>query len=129
MEVPTRVDVNRIPVGQTCERRRQIGFRRHRGAIDQDWDHRYVPLESGFDLDPENIVWVIDPPVSFGRSSPPGSHHDKDQVALADRRADVFPEVDTERNVIDIHENVGTEARAHTIVDPPRNADRILAPV
>ena len=36
---------------------------------------------------------------------PTRSDHGEDQVALADRRVDVFPEVFAERNRIDVHED------------------------
>jgi hypothetical protein len=130
VEVTTLVHIDRVPIGQSGERRRQVGFGRHCGAIDQDRDHGYVALESGFDLDPDKVPRVVDTPVSVGPPGPVLSDHDEDEVALTDSRVDVFTEVDTEGDVINVpKDGVGTEVGMKTIVDSPGNAYRIITPV
>jgi len=68
--------------------------------------------------------------MSAGFPGPLRSDHGEEHVALADSRVEVYPEVYTERYVIDVHEDgVVAEVSAKTVVDPPGNAGRILAPV
>ncbi len=68
--------------------------------------------------------------MSAGFPGPLRSDHGEDHVALADCRIDVFAEVFTERNGIDVHEDgIAAEVSTKTVVDPSGNADRVLAPI
>ena len=58
------------------------------------------------------------------------SDHGEDAIALAYLRFDMFPEVLTERDGIDVHEDgIVTEVCTQTIIDPPGNPGRILPPI
>jgi len=45
VEVPSLIDIDRVAICQPGERRRQVGFRRHPGMIDQYRNHGNIPLE------------------------------------------------------------------------------------
>ena len=42
VEVSALINIDRVAIGQPGKRLRQFRFGRHRGAIDQDWDHWYL---------------------------------------------------------------------------------------
>jgi len=91
--------------------------------IDQNRDHRQIPIECRFQLDPDKVPRVVEPSVSVVFPSPFCSDHGEHDVALTDSRIDVFPKVFTERYGIYVKEDgIVAEVRTKTVVDPPDTA-------
>jgi len=75
MEVPPCVHVDRVAKSQPSERSGQVRLARHLGMIDQDRDHGEVPFQRGFDLDPNEVSGIVDPPGNAGFPRPVASDH------------------------------------------------------
>jgi hypothetical protein len=86
---------------------RQLISARHFCAINQNRDDQNRPTESGSNVDPYEVVWVIKSRcILRHRSEPARSDHYKQDFALLDLTVKMLDKVDTERDVVDVFENV-----------------------
>ena len=105
----------------------------HRRATNENRnDPRRRARQSGPDLVPHEIFWVIDAAFTIrvrGREpAPPNEHHEN--VALRDAGLDDLEEVLARLDVIDVHEQpVITERRLQAIVEPSSVWRGVLTPV
>ena len=111
VKIAARTDLGRIAISQWFQRRGQDVFVGHGGPADEDWNHRNSPSNCGFNLDPHEITRIIQPPCPLRGSllkrdaQPVIADHGQQDIALADRLAQVIAKIDAEGNTVHILED------------------------
>ena len=75
-------DRDGVPPRESVECRRQPVSRRHRGIAHQHGDHRHILLECRFDLEPHDVLGIVDPQVPMGvdRFGPARPDHGHERI-------------------------------------------------
>jgi hypothetical protein len=99
-------DIEPIAQRKLFEVLRQFIRFRYLGALEQDWDHGDIALESGPDLDPDRILRVIQTAISsfITRIEPVGSDQRKQHLAFGDRISQGCGEIYPQWDRVHVHE-------------------------
>ncbi len=110
-----------LRIGEVPDALGQVGGIRHRRAVEQHRQHGNVALECGLELDPDRIGLVHDAELAARlRAEPFLADHGDQHVARLQRVVDLLAEIDPERDVVDIDEQVGlAEMLRQPVEDAP----------
>ena len=131
VEIAPGIDLQAVTVDQFLQAIGKLLDIRHRRAFHQDWNDRYPVAEGRLDFDADRIGRIVDPsPPPWLRSRPTFADDHEGDIRLSKYAIDVFSEIDTQRDVIDIPEYRITAVMSHeTIEYPPRDCGRIISPI
>ena len=127
-----RAELERLPTDHRRDARRQLVAARHQRAVDQDRDEQDLPLQRGLDLEPDEVVGVVQAPRSVrgGDVEPLLADQGEQDVARPDGVGDGLDEVVTELDGVDVLEDlVRPEPLGEAVVEPARRVRRVLPPV
>ena len=111
---------------------RQLVGRWHACTLHQHRDHRNAALQRRGDLEPDEILGVVDPPhaIAVAGRQPLAPDQCEQDVALGNLGVDHLPEVDAGLDRDDVHEHrVVAEARPQPLEQTPGMPLGVLAPV
>jgi hypothetical protein len=122
--------------GVTARKRLQIigqfAFGWHRRAIDEDRDYWDVSSQRGRDLNPYEVVLVVQPApaVSIGRVEPPGADNREQNLTLRQFGFDLPDEIRAGPHRIHVKEDsVARKMALEMIAEATRNAKGVLASI
>jgi hypothetical protein len=121
-----------VAPGKTGQWPGKVAESRHRRALDEDRDHPHVAFQGRLELQPDEVVGVLEPSpaVSVGRRDPLRADHRQQHLAGADRTGDDLGEVDPQVDGGDIHEHpLGAEALGEPVVQPSGEVAALLTPI
>src|SRR6266404_7530848 len=106
MKVDAGVECEAIAEGEPFQFRRQILGLGHRCVVDENGDDRNAILQRARHFEPDEIGRVIDATVRQFLTAGPLRADDGDyDLGALQRMLDVFPEIDSVRNLIEMHED------------------------
>jgi hypothetical protein len=100
--------------------------------LDQKRNDQEVLFESGGDLQPDEVLRVVEPSLSTGRrrSEPVLSDKSQEDPGRLHRLFDLSDEVDSGADRIDVDKDpVRSEPSAQSIVQSPRKAGGVVTPI
>jgi hypothetical protein len=112
-----------VPARQRGEDLRQLLGGGLRGALDAGRNDEDVALEGGFELDPDEVVRVVELATALGvrRAEPLLPEESDEDVTGGHGLGDHFDEVGAEIDRVDVHEDVlGAEAGGESVVEAAR---------
>jgi hypothetical protein len=128
--VPPRVpQLRRVPARERLQVRRQRVGRRHRRPLHQHGDDADAAREGAGDLDPGEVVRVLEAPaaVRTPAAQPLSPDHRDEDIAGADLPVDGLHEVDSGLEARDVHEDRALpESRPQPVEQTARVACRVL---
>jgi len=85
-------------------------------AVDKDWNDANVALKRRFDLDPDEIVRIVEPaqPVLVGGGNPVPSDDGNERVTSADAISQDIEPVNAKVDVVDVEETLSRSNRCTT---------------
>src|SRR5437763_13915587 len=119
VEISSGIDVDRVAVSEILHALRKLLDPRHAGAQDEHWNYRPVLAQRGLNLDTHWVGGIGEPAQSGARSYPFWPDNRQNDVASVEHRADMPPEVDAGRDVVDVAEyRVPAVMRREPVEDP-----------
>ena len=125
-------ELERLAADHRRDAGRQLVAPRHQRTLDQDRDEQDLPRERGLDLEPDEVVGVVEPtrPVRAGDVEPVLADQGEQDVARPDRVRDRLDEVVAELDGVDILEDlIRPEAFGEAVVEPACRVRRVLPAV
>lgn len=125
-------DVERVSPGERDEALGQLIRGRHLGLLDQSRDQPNAAIEGGFDLEADEILWIVEPPTTppVANLHPLSPDDCNESVAGAHGVLDRLGEVHARLDRVDVHEDVFlAEALGELVVEATGVTGRLLATV
>jgi len=100
-------NVHALPIAQVFERFGQILLFGRRCPVDKEGNHPDIAPQGRFDLDPDVVSLLVEPPLAglIGGIDPAFTDHGQEHVAASEHLGQASPEVYPEADGIDILEN------------------------
>jgi hypothetical protein len=127
-----RRNLGPLPPRETLQALGQFARFGHGCAIDKDRNHANVAMKRRFDLDPDEIVGIVDPAqtVPVGAGNPVPSNDRDKRVTRANAFGQDAEPINAEVDVVDIEEDVFALQPLHeTIVDCACGERGLFAPI
>src|SRR5262249_21635523 len=105
---------------------------RHVRPIGQNRNHTNIARKCGRNFDRYEIIWIIKPALTHLVSDiqPVGTDNSYEKFARGNLIVEVSYEVNSRRNMVDIHEEIfSPETLGKPIVQPPSHAHRFVSAV
>ena len=119
-----------VAVDKGSNRLRDVFFRRHRRTANEERHDRTLPGQRGLDLDPHKVSGIFEPRGVALRIQPTGPDDGQKDIALTHHPTEIFAEIDTQRDRIQILQNLlATIVHHEPIENPARDISGILASV
>ena len=119
-----------VAVDKGPNRLRDVFFRRHRRTANEERHDRNLPGQRGLDLDPHKVSGIVEPRRVALRIQPAGTDDGQQDIALAHHPTEIFAEIDTQRDRIQILQNLLVTIVHHEPVeDPARDISGVLTSV
>src|SRR5262249_34278901 len=121
VEITPGIDHQAVTVDELPEAVGKLVDLGHRSAFHQEWNDWHPIAEGRLNFDADGIRRIVDPaPPPWQRSKPTFADDDKSNICLSEYVIDVFPEIDTNWDVINIPKyRIGTVTSDKTIKYPP----------
>ena len=130
---PPRIpQFDRVTPGELHEIFRQITRRRHGGALNEHRnDARALPLEGGPDLDPHEVLRILQPKSApfVGGIEPARADHGKQDISSGYRLRHDLVEIKPRLDPVHIHEDVLAKPPDKRVVQSPRLPSGVITPV
>lgn len=130
---PARAELNCLLARQLGQARRQLIGAGHPGPFDQDGDDADITRQSSFELQPDEVVAIIQPPlpVLAGDREPPVADQCQQHVAGSDRGGDHIDEVvvQFDRGVDVLEDMASAEVPGEPVVQPGGGVAGVFAAV
>ena len=95
-----------VAVDKGSNRLRDVFFRRHRRTANEERHDRNLPGQRGLDLDPHKVSGIFEPRGAALRIQPTGPDDGQKDIALAHHPTEIFAEIDTQEDRIQILQNL-----------------------
>jgi hypothetical protein len=125
-------DLGPLPPRETLQALGQFACLGHGGPVDKDWNDANVALKRRFDLDPDEIVRVVDPAqtVLVGAGNPVPSNDRDERVTRADPFSQDIEPINAEVDIVDVEEDAfPLQSLHHAIVDRTRGKRGLFPPI
>src|SRR3954462_6033068 len=130
MKIDPGVENEGVAKGKSRHIARELFAFRHRGVIDQDRNNGNAAFESRLYFKPDEVSAVVKAAHPVARFAPMRSDNDDESFGLLERRRDVFAEIDSVRDRIEIHKDAGLPKLAlQPVVQTSRDRRRIFAAI
>jgi hypothetical protein len=106
MKVDAGIENQRVSESERPQFFRQVVDARHHSAIEQDRNHRDPALQRCRDLNADKVRRIVNPPFAIAIPHPGRPYDRDDHERFLQGDLDFVPEIDPERNGIEIHENI-----------------------
>ena len=99
---------HRITTRERPQRFRQLIGARHLCLANQHWDHALVLRQRAFNLDPDKVARVVQPPAAatIARVDPVPANHRNEHVALRDLIVQNADEVEPGLDAVDVYKQL-----------------------
>ena len=128
---PGRAEFESLTTHQPGQAGRQLIGARQPGPINQDRDDADVARQGGLDLQPDEVIGVIEaaPPILIGDREPLITDQRQQHIAGSDRSGDHLDEVVAQLDRVDILEDLAAVTVGQPVVQPACRVGRLLPPV
>jgi len=125
-------ELDRLQASEWTERLWKIVGASHRRAFDQDGHHEYLAAQRGLDLQPNEVVRIIEPAPAFivARVEPIAPDHDDEHLAGVDRAGKGLDEVLAAFQIVDVAKDLsGPKVIAQPVEHSAGMACGVPAPI
>jgi hypothetical protein len=121
-----------LPARQTLQALRQFARLGHRRAINKDGNDANVALERSLNLDPDEIVRIVEPAqtVLVGAGNPVPSNDRDERITRADAIGQDIEPINSKVDVVDVEEDVfALKPLHHAVMDRTRGERGLFPPI
>jgi len=130
VKIAPRTDIEAVTVNQLLKAIRKLVDVGHPAAFHEYRNDGHPAAEGRFDFDADGICRIVYSTPPSSRSKPTFADYHKRDVGLGKDGIDVFTEIDTQWDIVDIPKYRITAITSHkTIEYPPGNGGGIISPI